>query len=45
VLEETFEDSEDEWTLIANKAKAWLKKAGIDKPDKWLKKSPLRLSE
>jgi len=33
VLQEKFEDSEDEWTLLAKKAKTWLKKAGIDKPD------------
>jgi hypothetical protein len=41
VLEEAFEDSEDEWTLIAKKAKAWLNKAGIEKPDNWLDKVTL----
>jgi hypothetical protein len=33
VLEEKFEDNEEEWTLLAKKAKAWLKNAGLDKPD------------
>ena len=38
LLEERYEESSDEWTLIATKAKAWLIEAGIDKPAKWLDK-------
>ena len=34
VLVEAFGDKEDEWTLLVQKAKAFLKKAGIVKPDK-----------
>ena len=33
ILQEKFEDSEDEWTLIAKKAKSYLKQAGLQKPD------------
>jgi dihydroneopterin aldolase len=41
VLEEKYEESSDEWNLIATKAKAWLNEAGIDKPAKWLDKVTL----
>jgi hypothetical protein len=36
ILQEKFEDREDEWTLLAKKAKAWLKKGGLAKPDQWI---------
>ena len=41
LLDEKFEESQDEWNLLARKAKAWLKAAGLDKPDKWLEKVSL----
>jgi len=30
-LTEVFEDKEDEWTMVAKKAKTWLKEQGINK--------------
>jgi hypothetical protein len=30
ILVEVFEEQEDEWTLVAKKAKTWLKKQGIE---------------
>ena len=33
LLQETFADRESEWRLIAKKAKDWLKKVGIEKPE------------
>ena len=38
VLQEKFDDQEDEWALIAKKAKAWLKQVGVAKPDQLLAK-------
>ena len=37
ILSEFFEDQEDEWTLVAKKAKTWLKQQGIEKPENLLK--------
>ena len=37
ILAEAFDDKEDEWTLLARKAKAYLKSVGVDKPDKILR--------
>jgi hypothetical protein len=37
ILAEAFEDKEDEWTLLARKAKTFLKNSGVDKPDKILR--------
>ena len=34
ILERLFKDKEDEWVLIAKKAKTYLKKSGISKPEK-----------
>jgi hypothetical protein len=34
LLQEKFEDREDEWSLIAKKAKTWLKQVGVTKPEK-----------
>ena len=34
---EKFDEKEDEWTLLARKAKTFLKASGIEKPDKLLK--------
>jgi hypothetical protein len=33
ILQEKFEDREEEWTLLARKAKNWLKQVGVAKPD------------
>lgn len=33
ILNEIFVDNEDEWTLVARKAKIWLKQQGLDKPE------------
>ena len=33
ILAEFFDDKEDEWTLVARKAKMWLKQQGLDKPE------------
>lgn len=33
ILQEKFEDREEEWTLLAKKAKTWLKQVGVAKPD------------
>lgn len=38
VLENEFEDKEDEWQMIAKKAKSFLKDNGIAKPDTLLSK-------
>ena len=38
LLIEKFEDKEDEWTLIAKKAKNWLRQQGLSKPDQLIKK-------
>ena len=43
VLMEMFSHKEDEWTLLVRKAKAYLKAAGLDKPDKVIKKFNLEL--
>ena len=43
VLAEVFGDKEDEWTLLVRKAKAFLKKAGIAKPDKLYSQFNLQL--
>ena len=37
ILSEFFEDQEDEWTLVAKKAKNWLKQQGIERPENLLK--------
>lgn len=34
ILEDQYLDREGEWTLLAQKAKAFLKKNGVSKPDK-----------
>ena len=44
ILMEVFADQEDEWTLLVRKAKDYLKQAGIDKPDKVLRKFDLEVS-
>ena len=45
LLQEAFGDSEDEWTLLARKAKTYLKSVGVDKPDKLIKKFTLQVLE
>jgi len=37
ILNEAFDERESEWTLLVRKAKAFLKAAGVDKPEKLLK--------
>ena len=34
VLEEEFDDKEDQWTLLVRKAKTFLKGCGVSKPDR-----------
>ena len=43
ILIEIFDDKEDEWTLVAKKAKAWLKQQGIDKPEAYYKNMSLQI--
>jgi hypothetical protein len=43
VLTEVFADKEDEWTLLVQKAKAFLKIAGIAKPEKIFSRFTLEL--
>ena len=43
ILQEVFEDKEDEWTLVAKKAKNWLKQVGLDKPEQFYKNMSLAL--
>ena len=43
ILQESFEDREDEWKLIATKAKNWLASAGVSKPKTYLKMFTLEL--
>ena len=38
LLLEAFGHKEDEWMLLVRKAKSYLKEAGVDKPDKVLRK-------
>lgn len=42
ILEEAFADYEDQWQLIANKARKWLEAAGIPKPSTLVSKFKLR---
>ena len=43
LLLEVFGHREDEWTLLVRKAKNYLREAGVDKPDKVLKKFNLEI--
>ena len=38
LLQDRFEDAEDEWQMIAKKAKTWLKAQGIAKVEPIIKK-------
>ena len=38
VLQNKFKHKQQEWTLIASKAKAFLKQQGLQKPDNFVKK-------
>lgn len=38
ILDEKFDDTVDEWEMIARKAKTWLKQNGVAKPDNFIKK-------
>jgi len=38
ILQNLYEDSKDEWQLIAIKAKRWLIKMGLEKPKIYLEK-------
>jgi len=41
VLEEKYDESYEEWFLVAEKAKAWLNEEGIKELDEWLEKVTL----
>ena len=41
ILQECFDDYEDEWELIARKAKTFLQSAGAQKPDTFVRKYTL----
>ena len=41
ILEEAFLDNEDEWQMIAKKAKTYLEQAGVDKPNTLMRKFSL----
>ena len=43
ILQESFADREDEWKLIAVKAKNWLVSAGVPRPKTYLKMFTLEL--
>ena len=43
ILSEVFDDKEDEWTLLAKKAKTWLRQQGIDKPESLYKNINLKI--
>jgi len=38
ILDEKFDDTADEWEMIALKGKTWLKNNGVAKPDNFIKK-------
>jgi hypothetical protein len=38
LLAEVFEDDKTQWSLVAQKAKNYLRQVGLDKPDSFLKK-------
>lgn len=44
VLAEVFADKEDQWVLIVRKAKSFLKKAGVSKPEKLIRQFTLTLA-
>ena len=37
ILEESFDDDEDQWRLIIGKAKTWLESVGVAKPANYVK--------
>ena len=45
ILGEKYDDLEDEWQLLAAKAKTYLKKAGVAKPDKVLRQFNLEVTD
>ena len=42
---ERFSNKEDEWNLLVRKAKTFLRDAGLDKPDKVLRRFNLEVLE
>ena len=42
ILQECFDDYEDEWELIARKAKTFLQSSGVQKPDNLVKQFTIR---
>ena len=45
ILEEAYEDDEDQWQLIISKAKTWLESVGVPKPAKLVKQFSISLRE
>lgn len=45
VLKEVFKRNKNEWQLIAQKAKEFLKNNGVEKPDNVVKKFSLKLKK
>ena len=45
LLDEVFSDKEDEWRLLVRKAKAYLRSAGVEKPDRLIKKFTLQTKQ
>ena len=43
ILQEEFEDRENEWQLIAKKGKDYLKSVGVHKPDALIKQFKLKI--
>ena len=43
ILQEKFADKQNHWTLLVRKAKAYLKKAGVTKPEKLINQFRLQL--
>ena len=45
ILMEKFSNQEDEWNLLVRKAKTFLRDAGLEKPDKVLRRFNLEVLE
>ena len=45
ILEESFDDDEDQWRLIIDKAKTWLESVGVAKPANFVRQFTLMLKD
>jgi len=45
ILEESFDDDEDQWRLIIGKAKTWLESVGVAKPANFVRQFTLMLKD